>query len=521
MIKILTLAYECVNAIGNSLDLDTMLYEFNTVFVRRSGAVCGYYTDRHNRRTAHVGKKIDNLPPYEGDKDNYQSQPYGTNNTLLYIPMDKGAYFTYLFRVHTYNLETIGAMFWKFRTKLAIAIAACETVRRNKENEARKLHESEERFNILIQNANDAIIVMDEQGIVHIWNPFAQRIFGRSTEEMIGQSIDVIFPPAPMSALSRMLERSNSIVAGGVFECRGLRNDGTTFPIEMSLSHWQSGGILYYSVIIRDITERKMAEETLRRLSERVRLESQKRIEHERLMLQHNRLAAMGEMVSNIAHQWRQPINALGLIIHDLVDADQYGELDHAYLERSSQKAMSLIDYMSNTIEDFRNFFAPNREQIDFSPADAINKALALVQTAFSTYNIRIDDRYSHCQSKIVGFPNEYAQVVLNILNNAKDVLIERRIANPLITIMLEKSDHHLILRIEDNAGGIPEAILDKIFEPYFTTKHQSQGTGLGLYMSKMIIESHMHGELFAENTPTGAQFVIRCATVSHNSPTP
>jgi len=244
-------------------------------------------------------------------------------------------------------------------------------------------------------------------------------------------------------------------------------------------------------------------------LEQKVLEEVEKGRDKDRLLMHQSKLAAMGEMIGSIAHQWRQPLNVVGLIIQDIKNARHSGELDDRYLEESVARAMSLMRHMSSTIDDFRYFFKPEKEPHAFRIGEAVVKAVSVVEASFANGNIAIgidiqDDMVVH------GFPNEYSQVLLNLLNNAKDVFTGREIAHPKVEIRVFRQEGRAVLTVSDNGGGIPEDIKEKIFDPYFTTKPDDKGTGIGLYMSKLIIEKSMNGELTATNTAEGAEFRIR-----------
>jgi len=258
--------------------------------------------------------------------------------------------------------------------------------------------------------------------------------------------------------------------------------------------------------------QRKRADEALKHLNEtleqRVVEEVAKNMEQERVLIQQSRLAAMGEMIGNIAHQWRQPLNALGLLLANIKDAHDFHELDAAMIEQSTAKGKQLINKMSTTIDDFRNFFKPNKEKTAFSLNKSIQSTLEILSASLRNHNIatQID-----AGEDVVawGFPNEYSQVLLNIFNNAKDALAANNVSNGLIHIRIARSGNQAGVSVRDNAGGIPADILPKIFDPYFTTKEK--GTGIGLYMSKMIIEDSMNGRIEARNVEGGAEFTVTC----------
>jgi signal transduction histidine kinase len=262
-----------------------------------------------------------------------------------------------------------------------------------------------------------------------------------------------------------------------------------------------------------DITDNVMIQEELKNINLTLETRVQTSIEEirnkDKMLLEQSRLAIMGEMIGNIAHQWRQPLNAIGLIVQDIQDAFYYNECTTEYIDNNVNSAMKQLEYMSHTIDDFRNFFKPNKAKDNFNVVEQIEKALSLTSAMFDNRSIKLIKEFEKKDLVIFGYPNEYSQVILNILSNSKDAIIERDIKNPFIIMRVEEDVLGVKLTIEDNAGGIPANIINKIFDPYFTTKHQSQGTGLGLYMSKMIIEKNMSGKLFVANTEVGVRFEI------------
>jgi PAS domain S-box-containing protein len=287
----------------------------------------------------------------------------------------------------------------------------------------------------------------------------------------------------------------------------------------------------------QEIKEHKRTEEALREkslqrdelnrmLEHKVAEEVKKNIEKDSIMMHQSRLAAMGAMISAIAHQWRQPLNALGLIIQDIKDADEYGELTKDYIDRSVKKSMNQIKFMSKTIDDFRNFFRPDKERQAFDIKLAAGDILSMLSAQLKSNNISyrltchehnktVEDfrEIIPCDAfNIAGYPNEMKQVFMNIVNNAKDAILQRREEGlmpagkkGLILFDFEKEGDKKVIRITDNGGGIPQDIIDRIFDPYFTTKEQGRGTGIGLYMSKVIVESNMGGRLSVRNFDGGA----------------
>ncbi|QKF76665.1 sensor histidine kinase [Arcobacter defluvii] len=255
------------------------------------------------------------------------------------------------------------------------------------------------------------------------------------------------------------------------------------------------------------IKEEKILNNTL---EEKIIVETSKQKEQEQLLIQQTRLAAMGEMIGNIAHQWRQPLNALGLVLQNLKFSYDIGELDEKMMDKSINKANILTQNMSKTIDDFRKFFKPNKAKEKFGINENVNKAIELVESTFEHHNIKLKKEFSSNELEFNGFPNEFSQVILNILTNAKDALLERNIENPEVIVQTKMENNNIFISIKDNAKGIDVDIINKIFEPYFTTKEEGKGTGIGLYMSKIIIENNMNGKIEVSNEENGANFTIK-----------
>jgi len=269
----------------------------------------------------------------------------------------------------------------------------------------------------------------------------------------------------------------------------------------------------------KEIVERTLAEEALAvkqrqlealnaDLEQRVAEEVEKNLQKDRILFHNARLAAMGELLNNIAHQWRQPLNSLALLIQGGFFEYKKGDLDPESFSRCANRCMEIVTSMSKTINLFQSFFVPEGARREFQPFEMVEKSLSIVRASYEQngISIRIVDEGTY---PMIGFGIEFSQVVLSLLNNAKDVLIERRTPDPTVEIRCYSEEGKNVITIRDNAGGIPAEILDKIFDPYFTTKFKSQGTGIGLYMSKMIIEKSMGGRLSVRNTPEGAEFSI------------
>jgi len=239
-------------------------------------------------------------------------------------------------------------------------------------------------------------------------------------------------------------------------------------------------------------------------LEDRIHQEVLKSIKQKQLLEQQTKMAQMGEMIGAIAHQWRQPLNTIFLGIQNLKYDYREGKLkEEDYINEFIIENKKIINFMSKTIDDFRNFFRVDKEKIYFNIKETIEAVVTMLSAQFTQHNIEVVIVGN--EFEYYGLQSEYQQVILNILNNAKDILIEKEIENPKIYIKIDNNR----VTIEDNGGGVPIDMLDRIFEPYFTTKEQGKGTGMGLYMSKMIIEDNMCGKLSVTNGIYGAIFII------------
>ena len=300
--------------------------------------------------------------------------------------------------------------------------------------------------------------------------------------------------------------------------------------------------VAFVWVFIREERLKKRLKIMNRDLESRVVEEVQKRQHQEQMLIQQSKLAAMGEMIGAIAHQWRQPLNTLAINIQDLEDAHNFGELDETYIKEMIARSMGMIKHMSQTINDFRSFFRQSKEKSRFDAYTAVRQTLELVQDQYRNHQIAVlmtcDPQRAADRPRLAGgifedescrpgaymaegYLNEFKQAVLNIFTNAKDAISERRERedNPqmpgVIIVSFVHEDQWIVIDIEDNGGGIEEALLERIFEPYFSTKEEGKGTGIGLYMAKTILEANMGGRLSVQNAKEGARFTLWLAAAS------
>ena len=235
-----------------------------------------------------------------------------------------------------------------------------------------------------------------------------------------------------------------------------------------------------------------------KKLAIRIKKELDKHQEKDRILAQQQKMVAMGQMIENIAHQWRQPLSVISTSASGLKLKKQLNILEDEELIKSIDKIVDTAKYLSDTIDDFRYFFKPQKDKTKFSLAKNIEKSLSFLETVLKENSIKVEFEYEDID--ITAYETELIQVFINIISNSKDAFIEKKIKDRVIFISIKKFPNRILIEIKDNAGGVEEDILDKVFEPYFTTKHQYNGTGIGLYMSNQIIKTHLNGDIFMKN---------------------
>ena len=495
-------------------------------------------------RSTAIGKKASELygtgeAPYLDRYIEVVSTGEPTSFEVHFIPMNKH------FHISVFSPEK-----GKFATVFQ------DITERNRAEEA--LRESENRLRLLAKTMLQGVVHQDVNGKIISMNPAAERILGKSREEFLGNSsIDVehdtirengeLFPGLehPTMVALRTGLPVHSVVMGvfnpklqeyrwigidavpvfspgedrpsEVYSIFGDITERKQAELALQRAHddleqrvkartMELSDMIDYlqsEILERELAEKKLLEETAERLQATETL-----LEKERMLIQQSRQAAMGEMIGNIAHQWRQPLNTLGLYTQRLGMFYGMPSFNKEFLDSSIAKSMGIIQHMSKTIDDFRDYFKPEKEKTEFYVIEAINSTLSLLEGNFTNPKITID-LVEHDKPVINGYHNEFAQVFLNILNNARDAIIEREIADARVTITICSDGNCAVVTVSDNAGGIPDEVINKVFDPYFTTKGPQVGTGIGLFMSKTIIEKNMGGRLTVRNTDTGAEFRI------------
>ena len=352
----------------------------------------------------------------------------------------------------------------------------------------KNLSEKNEELRLILDTTMEAIIIFKDNSVVDC-NKIAIELFNKQMKyELINKSFD------------DLINNKNSDIFNEKepFETNLTREDGSEFSAIINIKNTSLNNQIFQIVTIANIEDLKRKEN---------------------LMAEQSKLAAMGEMLGNIAHQWRQPLNIISMSSSNLKLKNDIGELCSSTLSESLSLILRTTNHLSDTIDTFNDFLKTDKEKSFFNVNENIKNSISLVDSFFKNFNIDIILELEE-GIFINSVANEFSQAFINILNNAKDAIVLnlKDDENGLIKIKTKKIDNFIEISILDNAKGIEKDILNKIFEPYFTTKHKYQGTGLGLYMTRKIINSSMGGEITVQNKKfvhnqkkyEGAEFKIK-----------
>ena len=386
------------------------------------------------------------------------------------------------------------------------------------EKKNRQIAKQKELFEKLYNKSSDGVLLLKNKKITDC-NEAATKILHYSKEELIGKYFYEISPKFQADGQSSNLKSINKIneaLKNGIssFEWMHTSKDHKKLWIDIVLTSIEINNNLVIHTVIRDINKRKEMERKLEVLTydleERIKKEIEKNKEKTAQLIQQSRFAQMGEMISMIAHQWRQPLTAITATTNNLLLKNILNkEVPKEILEEELNLITEYTQHLSFTIDDFRNFFKSDNEKVDSKIEDIIEKAINIIKTSFEAKDINLITNYKFNEN-INMYTTEIQQVILILLKNAEDALVDNEIKNKTIEIITYKENDFAIIEIQDNAGGIASDIIYKIFDPYFSTKKAKEGTGIGLYMSKMIINDHCKGEITASNNEDGAIFKIK-----------
>ena len=378
-------------------------------------------------------------------------------------------------------------------------------------------------FSLAVEQSPISIVITDLEGTIEFINPKFTEVTGYTREEAIGQNPRIFKTEKTPPELHKNLWKT--IKSGCVWEGEftNKKKNGDIFIEHAKISPIvnKDGQISKFLAFKEDITVRKKVDEELQRLNlsllGRIDEETSHRMKHERLIANQSRLVAMGEMIGAIAHQWRQPLATLAMIIQRMHVVGCRQRLTCEELGEFKDNAMRQVKYMSETIEEFSGFYNKDKRSEKYSPIKCIKDAVKLFEPQFNTNNIIVTLHTNDNLDLLVpGFPNEFKQVMLNLLGNARDAILESRIIRSNhdqgridINIFINE-EKKLIVDITDSGCGIPDNIVNRIFDPYFTTKEKTGGTGIGLYMSRMIMLESLGGFLQLIKADNGAVFRVK-----------
>ncbi len=377
----------------------------------------------------------------------------------------------------------------------------------------------------------------DVKGIITFVNDEFCKISGYSKEELIGANHNIVRHPDVPASRFKLLWKT--ILNKQTFKAtvKNKAKNGSTFYVNTTVTPIldEDDNIVEFIAIRYDVTKEVLLKEELfkkdtqlqelnktlemrvkvktkelkelnRTLERRVQEEISKNEEKQRVMFWQSRHASLGQMLANIAHQWRQPLTELSLTMFGIKKAAI--NKDEDALMTFYDESKKIIRNMSSTIDDFTNFFKPDKEKHYFDISESINESLQILDKIIKKEMISIKTDYESIE--VLGITNELTQAIINLIQNSKDAFIHNSILIREINITTKKEKDFAIIRLQDNAGGIKEKNIEKIFEPYFTTKHTSQGTGLGLFMSRMICEQGLHGSIDVKSVKNTTTFIIK-----------
>jgi len=377
----------------------------------------------------------------------------------------------------------------------------------------------------------------DVNGMITFVNDEFCSISGYSRDELLGRNHNIVrHPDVPKEKFTLLWDtiKNKNIYKDTV---KNLAKDGSVFYVNTTIIPIldENQNIAEYIAIRYDVTKEVLLREELLKkeaeyeelnrslekrveeqtrelkelnqtLEERVKEEIAKNEEKQRMMFWQSRHASLGQMLANIAHQWRQPLTELSLAMFNIKKAVQNSNEDDA--NKFYMESKHIIKNMSQTIDDFTNFFSPDKEKYYFNISESIKESLGLLENIINDEMITIKTDFEDVE--VLGITNELTQVIINLINNSKDAFIHNSILLREIAITTKKENSFVVIEVQDNAGGIAKENLEKIFEPYFTTKHKSRGTGLGLFMSRMICEQGMGGTLDVKSKKNTTTFSIK-----------
>lgn len=381
-----------------------------------------------------------------------------------------------------------------------------------------------ESIHAIYENSSDGVVIIKNNKFFYPNKSVLEMFKVPSRELFLKTSVKTFIPeyqPDGSDSFRKMTKMMSKAMQNDSIRFEWLHYDyiGKELWCEIVLTKIRLDGQDVLHGVWRDISERKKTHDAERKhkkeiellnasLEERIKVEVNQNMIKDRQMLQQSRLAQMGEMIAMIAHQWRQPLSAISASSAILRINAELDSLENDSVIETSNKINKLVKHLSSTIDDFRNFFKSNKKEELTTYTRVVDGVLGIIQSSLDSKGIKVILELE-CEDEFVSYANELKQVLINLITNSQDALLENKVKDPYIKIKTYVLDEKYILEVSDNGGGIKSEILDQVFDPYFSTRLNKDGTGLGLYMSKLIMENHCRGKLSCENRDDGVCFTM------------
>ncbi|MCU7834781.1 MAG: PhnD/SsuA/transferrin family substrate-binding protein [gamma proteobacterium symbiont of Taylorina sp.] len=423
------------------------------------------------------------------------------------------------FKQNKVTLQTILKQYWQEITVLTIIlffilifiILKYSRINHHLYREIEERKQAEDKLSILSKAMNQSpvsVIITDAEGNIEYVNRAFEQVTGYMLTEVMGENPRIL--KSGVTPIQVYQDIWQSISNGKLWqgELQNKKKSGELFWVYVHIAPVQdnSAATCHYIAVEEDINLRKQQEQEQQTAIEKIKAQDE-------LIMTQSRHAAMGEMISMIAHQWRQPISVIAMEANNMLADIEFDEIEPEAFSRDAKMIIEQTQHLSKTIDDFRNFFRPGKKKEQAIPKDVMEECFSIVGKSLENNNIEVIKNYQSVRSLLI-YSRELLQVFINLIKNAKEALTEHQSNRRKILIDIfekkEQDSYYLLIHVTDNAGGITAKIQNKIFEPYFSTKGKQSGTGLGLYMSKTIIEEHLDGKLEINNTDDGAQFSIK-----------
>ncbi|MDD2896364.1 MAG: PAS domain-containing sensor histidine kinase [Aliarcobacter sp.] len=431
-------------------------------------------------------EKIENCPVIIDFIKYLKKQNIKASELFLLCSSFKSALVDYAFKLNIQSIELIEKIVYYFEENFSGVLDIYSKSIAQIETALNKSIDIVDKFVIMSRT--------DARGIIMSVSSAFCKISGYESFELIGKSHNIIRHPDMTKKF--FTDMWDNIKLGNMWqgEIKNRKKNGGFYWVKTTIhpNFDHAGNIVSYDAIREDITSQ-------------IELKNQ-----QNLLVEQSKSAAMGEMISMIAHQWRQPLQAVSILIQKLPLLKMVnGDISDEMLDDVVNQVSSQLDYMSKTIDDFRDYFKPNKRKEEVYIKEIIEKSMDFLAYLFKINSIKVNYQ-NNSNSSVEIYLNEIVQVFINLAKNSCDAMIEKNIENRVISITTYENEKSLFVEFEDNAGGIKSDVLGKIFDPYFSTKNNKNGTGLGLYMSKTIIEEHSGGKIDVYNTDFGTKFVIK-----------